>query len=123
MTINRRHDDFGLSASTIHLPRSLACKRSLKAVMKKLIPNMIGPQTPTSDKVLILVIGKWTNLVYKMLIVLCMMHGRACCPRVNSSNLRLNTLMCQHFQKGKIYKTSSLEIPPTTGLLFFYKDI
>ena len=35
---------FGLSASTTSLPRSLAWKCSLKAVMKKVIPNMIEPQ-------------------------------------------------------------------------------
>ena len=51
MTINWRHAVFCLSSSTTPLPINLAWDSSLKAVMKKLIPNMIGPKIPTSKKV------------------------------------------------------------------------
>ena len=41
---------FGISGSTIPLPRSLTWKHSFKTVMTKVIPTMIGTQTPTSKK-------------------------------------------------------------------------
>ena len=47
MTTELRQAGFCLSASTTLLPRILAYKRSFKSVMTKVIPKMIGQQTPT----------------------------------------------------------------------------
>ena len=47
MIIKWIHAVFNLRVSTVPLPRSLAQKRSLKAVIMTVIPNMIGLQTPT----------------------------------------------------------------------------
>ena len=54
---------FCISASIISLPIILTWKRSFKAVMTKVIPNMIGPQTPTSKKAVMMVMGKWPSLM------------------------------------------------------------
>ena len=58
MTKNLEQAVFGLSTSTIPLPRCLAWKSSLKAVIAKVIPKMIGQQTPTSKNAVIVVMGK-----------------------------------------------------------------
>ena len=63
MTINLIQAVFGKSASKITLPRILAWKRSLTAVTTKVIPKMIVPKTPTSKKVIMMVMGKWTSLM------------------------------------------------------------
>ena len=44
MTIKWRQAIFGLSASTISLPKRLAWKRGLKTGMMKVIPNIIAPK-------------------------------------------------------------------------------
>ena len=58
MAIKWRQAAFGLIADTIPFPRILACKCSLKAVMEKFIPKMIGQQTPISNKAVIMVMEK-----------------------------------------------------------------
>ena len=62
MTINGRHNVFGVSASTIPLPRILDWKRSMKAAMMKVTTKIIEKK-PTPKKAIIMVMGKWTSLM------------------------------------------------------------
>ena len=58
MNIKRRQDVFVLSASKINLPIILTRKRSLKAVMTKVIPKIIGLKTPTPKKAVMMAMEK-----------------------------------------------------------------
>ena len=102
---------FGRSASTIPLPISLASNWNLKTVMTKVIPNMVGTQTPTSKKATMMVIRKWPIMMYKLLIFLVMMRRKALCPRVKSRMLCPNYFIFRHFQKGQVYIIFPLEKP------------
>ena len=58
-----------------------------KALMAKVIPNMMGPKTLTSNMVAMVVIGKWTIPMWKLLIFLGIMHRKDLFPRVTSRML------------------------------------
>ena len=100
---------FGIGVSTIPLPRSFDWKLSFKVVMTKVILKMIVPKTPTSKKALVMVILKWKILMYKLFILLVMIHRKASCPILTRRMLQLNSLMFQHFQKRQVYIIFSLK--------------
>ena len=63
MTIKPRKGVFVISTSTIPLTRILDQKRSLKVVITKVIPKVIGSQTPTPKKAVLVVMVKLLVLI------------------------------------------------------------
>ena len=94
---------FGLSKFTITLHRSLAWKYNLKYVMNKVIPKMIGPQTPTPKKVVMMLMVKWLCLMWKLLILLGMIHHKSLCTIVTRKTLQPNYFIFRNFQKVQVY--------------------
>ena len=61
---------------------------------------MIGPKKTTPKKAGIMVMVKWPSLMYKLLIVMGIMHYKDFFPIVSRRILFPNYLIFQKFQKG-----------------------
>ena len=64
---------------------------------------MIGPQTPTPKKVVMMLMVKWLCLMWKLLILLGMIHHKSLCTIVTRKTLQPNYFIFRNFQKVQVY--------------------